>query len=72
MAAIYSVAKLAIERVIDLFGSGSPIDLAAVSIVTSDDDVAALIAMLIVALISWVVVLIAYIVALVVSWARAI
>ena len=48
------------------------IDLNAVSIVTTDDDVAALVAMLIVALISWVVVLVAYIVALVVSWARAI
>lgn len=72
MASIYAVTKLAIERVIDMFGAGGAIDLAAVSIVTTNDDVAALVAMLIVALISWVVVLVAYIVALVVSWARAI
>ncbi len=72
MASIYSVTKLAIERVINMFGTGGAIDLNAVSIVTTDDDVAALVAMLIVALISWVVVLAAYIVALVVSWARAI
>ena len=72
MASIYSITKLAIERVINLFGTGGAIDLNAVSIVTTDDDVAALVAMLIVALISWVVVLVAYIVALVVSWARAI
>ncbi len=31
----------------DLFGTGSPMDLAKVSIVTTDDDVAALVAMLI-------------------------
>lgn len=72
MASIYSITKLAIERVINMFGTGGAIDLNAVSIVTTDDDVAALVAMLIVALISWVVVLVAYIVALVVSWARAI
>ena len=72
MASIYSVTKLAIERVINMFGTGGAIDLNVVSIVTTDDDVASLVAMLIVALISWVVVLVAYIVALVVSWARAI
>lgn len=72
MASIYSITKLAIERVINMFGTGGAVDLNAVSIVTTDDDVAALVAMLIVALISWVVVLVAYIVALVVSWARAI
>lgn len=72
MASIYSITKLAMERVINMFGTGGAIDLNAVSIVTTDDDVAALVAMLIVALISWVVVLVAYIVALVVSWARAI
>ncbi len=72
MSSIYAVTKLAIERVINMFGTGGAMDLAAVSIVTTDDDVAALVAMLIVALISWVVVLVAYIVALVVSWARAI
>ena len=72
MASIYSITKLAIERVINMFGTGGAIDLNAVSIVTTDDDVAALVAMLIVALISWVVVLVSYIVALVVSWARAI
>ena len=58
MAAVYEVVKLAIDRVVALFGEGMPIDLAAVSITTVDDDVAALIAMLVVAL--------------VVSWARAI
>lgn len=72
MASVYSVTKLAIERVIDMFGTGGAMDLSTVSIVTTDDDVAALVAMLIVALISWLVVLVAYIVALVVSWARAI
>lgn len=72
MASVYSVTKLAIERVIDMFGTGGAMDLSTVSIVTTDNDVAALVAMLIVALISWLVVLVAYIVALVVSWARAI
>lgn len=72
MSSIYAVSKLAIDRIINMFGTGGVIDLSAVSIVTTDDDVAALVAMLIVALISWVVVLVAYIVALVVSWARAI
>lgn len=72
MAAIYEVVKLAIDRVTALFGSGMPLDLSAVSITTTDDDVAALIAMLVVALVSWLVVIIAYVVALVVSWARAI
>lgn len=72
MSSIYAVSKLAIDRIINMFGTGGAIDLSAVSIVTTDDDVAALVAMLIVALISWVVVLVAYIVALVVSWARAI
>ena len=72
MAAIYEVVKLAIDRVVGLFGSGMPLDLSAVSITTTDDDVAALIAMLVVALVSWLVVIVAYVVALVVSWARAI
>ncbi len=72
LESIYSRTKLSDERVINMFGTGGAIDLNAVSIVTTDDDVAALVAMLIVALISWVVVLVAYIVALVVSWARAI
>lgn len=70
--AIYEVAKLAIDRVAGLFGAGSQIDLATVSITTTDDDVAALLAMLVVALISWLVVIVAYIMALVVIWARAI
>jgi len=43
-----------------------------VSITTTDNDVAALLAMLAVALISWLVVIVAYVVALVVTWARAI
>ena len=72
MQAVYEVTKLAIDRVVGIFGTGSSIDLTTVSIVTTDDDVAALLAMLIVALVSWLVVIIAYVVALVVSWARAI
>lgn len=72
MQAIYEVAKLAIDRVAGLFGAGSQIDLTTVSITTTDDDVAALLAMLAVALVSWLVVIVAYVVALVVTWARAI
>ena len=72
MQAIYEVAKLAIDRVAGLFGAGSKIDLTAVSITTTDNDVAAMLAMLVVALVSWLVVIAAYVVALVVSWARAI
>ena len=72
MAALYEVTRKAINAITGLYGTGGTIDLDAVSIVTTEDDVAALMAMLIVALISWVVVLVAYIVALVVSWARAI
>ena len=72
MQAVYQVVQLAIDRVTGLFGAGSELDLDAVSITTTDDDVAALIAMLVVALVSWVVVIVAYVVALVVSWARAI
>lgn len=71
MAAIYEVVGLAIDRVEALFGTGGALDVNAVSIVTGDDDLSALLAMLIVAVISWLVVLIAYIVALVVCWARA-
>ncbi len=71
MKAIYAVIGLAIERVIAVFGTGGAIDLSGASIVTQDDDIPALIAMLVVSLISWLVVLIAYIVALVVCWARA-
>ena len=72
MQAVYQVAKLAIDRVVGLFGTGASMDLSEVSITTTDDDVAALLAMLVVALVSWVVVIVAYVVALVVSWARAI
>ena len=72
MEAIYAVVGLAIDRTMSLFGSGGAIDLTAVSVVTEDDDVPALIALLLVSVISWVVVLGAYIVALVVCWARAI
>lgn len=72
MQAIYQVVKLAIDRVVALFGTGAAMDLSEVSITTTDDDVAALLAMLVVALVSWVVVIVAYVVALVVSWARAI
>ena len=59
MTALYEVVGLAIRRAADLFGTGSPMDLAKVSIVTTDDDVAALVAMLVVSLISWLVVLVA-------------
>lgn len=72
MAAIYEVVGLAIDRVEALFGSGGALNMTAVSIVTTDDDLSALLALLVVAVISWLVVLIAYIVALVVCWARAI
>ena len=68
MQSIYEVVGIAIDRVMALFGTGGALDLAAVSIVTTDDDIPALLAMLIVSLISWVVVLAAY---LVVCWARA-
>ena len=71
MQSIYEVIGIAIDRVMALFGTGGALDLAAVSIVTTDDDIPSLIAMLVVSLISWVVVLAAYIVALVVCWARA-
>lgn len=72
MAAIYEVVGLAIDRVEGLFGTGGALDMTTVSIVTTDDDLSALLALLVVAVISWLVVLIAYIVALVVCWARAI
>lgn len=72
MQSIYEVTKLAIDRVAGMFGAGGAVDLAQVSIATTEDDVAALIGMIVVALISWLVVLAAYVVALVVCWARAI
>ena len=72
MEAIYSVVGLAIDRTMAIFAAGGAMDLSAVSVVTEDDDVPALIALLLVSVISWVVVLGAYIVALVVCWARAI
>ena len=72
MRAVYEVTRLAISRVSGMFGAGGTLDLSAVSITTEEDDVAALLAMLVVALISWLVVIVAYVVALVVSWARAI
>ena len=72
MAAIYEVCGLAIDRVTAIFGTGGALDLAEVSIVTTEDDVAALMAMLVVSLVSWIVVLVAYVIALVVCWARAI
>lgn len=71
MASIYEVCGLAIDRVEALFGAGGALDLPEVSVVTTDDDIPSLIAMLVVSLISWVVVLAAYVVALVVCWARA-
>ena len=71
MQAIYEVVGLAIDRTIALFGTGGALDLGEVSIVTGDDDLPSLIAMLLVSLVSWLVVLVAYIVSLVVCWARA-
>ena len=71
MEGIYEVVGLAIQRVTGSLGTGGKLDLAAVSIVTTDDDVPSLVAMLVVSLVSWVVVLAAYIVSLVVCWARA-
>lgn len=71
MQAIYEVVGFAIERTANAFGTGGQLDLATVSIVTTDDDIPALVAMLVVSLISWLVVLVAYIVSLVVCWARA-
>ena len=71
MAAIYEVVGLAIDRTVALFSTGGEMDLTSVSIVTTDDDVSALVAMLLVAVVSWLVVLVAYIVSLVVCWARA-
>ncbi|WP_283171725.1 conjugal transfer protein TrbL [Curtanaerobium respiraculi] len=71
MQGVYEVSRLAVSRVSDLFGTGSALDLQTVSITTTDDNVAALLGMLVVALVSWVVVIAAYVVALVVSWARA-
>ena len=71
MASIYEVCGLAIDRVEALFGAGGALDLPEVSVVTTDDDIPSLIAMLVVSLISWVVVLAAYVIALVVCWARA-
>ena len=72
MQALYEVTRIAIQKVTALFGSGAELDMTKVSITTTDDDVPALLAMAVVALVSWVVVIVAYIVALVVSWARAI
>lgn len=72
MQAVYEVTRIAVQRTSDLFGSGQQLDLQAVSITTTDDNVAALLGMLVVALVSWLVVLVAYVVALVVCWARAI
>lgn len=71
MQGIYEIVGVAIDRVQGIFGAGGQIDLNAVSIVTTEDDLPALIAMLIVSLISWLIVLIAYIVSLVVCWVRA-
>ena len=71
MQAVYEVSRIAVQRVSDLFGSGSSLDLKTVSITMTDDNVASLLGMLVVALISWLVVIIAYVIALVVSWARA-
>ena len=60
MQSIYEVTKLAIDRVAGMFGAGGAVDLSQVSIATTEDDVAALIGMIVIALVSWLVVLIAY------------
>lgn len=70
--AVYEVTRLAIERIVAMFGDGGRLQLEAVSLVTADDDVPSLVAMMLVAVASWLVVLVAYVVALVVSWARCI
>ena len=62
MRALYEVARLAVSRAASVVGPGGAADLSEVSIVTEDDDVAALLAMIVVALVSW----------LVVTWGRAI
>lgn len=72
MRALYEVARLAIRRASSVVGPGGAMDLTEVSVVTEDDDVAALLAMIVVALVSWLVVIVAYVVALVVTWGRAI
>ena len=64
MRALYEVARLAIRRASSVVGSGGAMDLTEVSVVTEDDDVAALLAMIVVALVSWLVVIVAYVVAL--------
>ena len=71
MQALYEVIGLAISKTVGMFGTGGLINISEVSIVTTDDDIPALIAMLVISLISWLVVVIAYIVSLVVCWARA-
>ena len=48
MASIYEVCGLAIDRVEALFGAGGALDLPEVSVVTTDDDIPSLIAMLVV------------------------
>ena len=53
MQSIYEVTKLAIDRVAGMFGAGGAVDLSQVSIATTEDDVAALIGMIVIALISW-------------------
>ena len=72
MESIYGVVGVAINKTLSMFGNGGSLDLNTVQVVTNDDDAPALIALLLVAVISWVVVLAAYVVALVVCWARAI
>ena len=71
----FAVFLFLIQNSFDLMASiyevCGALDLPEVSVVTTDDDVPSLIAMLVVSLISWVVVLAAYVVALVVCWARA-
>ena len=72
MRALYEVARLAIRRAASVAAFGGSPEVAEVSVVTEDDDVAALLAMIVVALVSWLVVIVAYVVALVVTWGRAI
>jgi hypothetical protein len=47
MQSIYEVTKLAIDRVAGMFGAGGAVDLSQVSIATTEDDVAALIGMIV-------------------------
>ena len=68
----FAVMLFLVQNSFELMRALYAMDLTEVSVVTEDDDVAALLAMIVVALVSWLVVIVAYVVALVVTWGRAI